>query len=146
MSRHLQARIINRPGAPFRSPRGLLLCQAQVWPSLYPPTTSKNISAFMAEFKYEPSHERSDIWSSKFPVVFWGCEGVEGDIQRIQRFVSEGAMRVAYSLSIDEGRYFRHRDPPQGSKWIDWDTTVVPPHHVSLLWCKTKSTQNSRAA
>ncbi len=91
------------------------------------------------EFKYEPAHVRSDIWPSKFPVVFWGREGVGGDIERIQRFVSEGAARIAYSLFIDEGSYFRHRDPPPESKWIDWNTSVVPPHHVSVLWCKAES-------
>jgi hypothetical protein len=92
-----------------------------------------------AEFKYEPAHARSDIWPSKFPVVFWGREGVGGDMERIQRFVSEGKARVAYSLFIDEGSHFRHRDPPTESKWMDWEVSVAPPHYVSILWSRAES-------
>ena len=90
------------------------------------------------EFKYEPAHARSDIWPSKFPVVFWGHEGVGGDIERIQRFVNESKAKVAYSLFVDEGGYFRHREAPPGAEWIDWEVSVVPPHHVSILWAKVR--------
>jgi hypothetical protein len=85
------------------------------------------------EFKYEPSHVRRDvdIWPSKFmpTVVFWGKEGVGGDITRVQNFVAEGRARFACSVFIDEGNYFhsRYSVPHPFSKWLDWgnDTWVL---------------------
>lgn len=73
-----------------------------------------------AEFKYEPSHSRTDILSEKLPVVTWGKEGVEKDIDRIRRFVFDGGAEHAYSIFVDEGGYFRTRDPHRGSRWLDW--------------------------
>jgi len=55
------------------------------------------------EFKYEPSHRRSDIPKKKFPVVFWGKEGVGKDVDRVERFVTEGDVVQALALFIDEG-------------------------------------------
>ncbi len=77
-----------------------------------------------AEFKYEPSHNRHDIQKQKLPVVFWGKEGVRGDIDRIHRFVSMGKARAAYSVFIDEGGYFRKRPAPADSQWIEWGSGV----------------------
>ena len=83
-----------------------------------------------AEFKYEPSHDRAvdlggDIWSSKFPVVFWTGEGsVEKDVQRVQDYVQHGNAKAAYSVFIDEGGAFRHRDPHPGGRWSDWGQDV----------------------
>jgi hypothetical protein len=73
-----------------------------------------------AEFKYEPDHSRSDIPREKFPVVFWGKEGVEKDIARINSFVSCAGALHAYSMLIDEGGYFVQREPHLGSRWINW--------------------------
>lgn len=70
-----------------------------------------------AEFKYEPSHSRSDILKTKFPVVFWGKDGVQKDIKRIQQFVAEGRTEFACAIFIDEGGAFRHREPHPGSEW-----------------------------
>ncbi len=96
----------------------------------------------VAEFKYEPAHRREDIPHSKFPVVFWS-EGVLEDIKRINKFISKDcagdkAVIVAYALFFDEGSYFRHKEPPVGSRWEDWDVSVIPPHQVSVLWSKAK--------
>lgn len=85
------------------------------------------------EFKYEPSHKRSDIRPTKFPVVFWGDDGVGEDVRRIQDFVAKKKARVAYSVFVDEGGYFRHRVPHPGSKWIDWGTGV------SVLWARAEA-------
>ena len=84
--------------------------------------------AVAAEFKYEPSHARStgeggDIWYTKlFPsVVLWTGEGsVAKDVQRVRQYVDEGKANAAYSVFIDEGGAFSHRDPHPGSEWQDW--------------------------
>jgi hypothetical protein len=51
-----------------------------------------------AEFKYEPSHRRAEFLAlptDKFPVVFWGNEGVAKDITRIREYVElSGARRT----------------------------------------------------
>lgn len=83
-----------------------------------------------AEFKYEPSHERDvnlggDIWTSKFPVVFWTGEGsVQRDVQRVRDYVQRGNAKASYSVFIDEGGSFRHRNPHRGSRWTDWGQGV----------------------
>ena len=76
------------------------------------------------EFKYEPSHSRRDILSSKFPVVSWGADGVGKDMNRVQEFVAKGKARVAYAVLVDEGGYFRSRPPHPGGKWVDWGNGV----------------------
>lgn len=73
-----------------------------------------------AEFKYEPSHDRTDIGPTKFPVVFWNEDGVLGDVQRVKRFAQKGAARAAYAIFIDEGGAFRGRVAHPGSEWVDW--------------------------
>ena len=92
-----------------------------------------------AEFKYEPSHKREDIWHTKFPVVFWGKEGVAKDIERIQNYVVKCLAEVGYFVFIDEGSSFRHRAPHEGSHWIDWGSYNQPHLNVSVLWFKLKS-------
>lgn len=88
------------------------------------------------EFKYEPSHARADIQRQKLPVVFWGPEGVAHDVERIRRFVGEGKAKVAYAVFVDEGGYFRHREPHQGSRWIDWEARTPEGHKVAILWSR----------
>jgi hypothetical protein len=73
-----------------------------------------------AEFKYEPDHSRDDIPKSKFPVVFWGKDGVGKDIERAQTFVRENLTPICYTEFIDEGGAFRHRDPHPTSTWESW--------------------------
>jgi hypothetical protein len=75
----------------------------------------------VAEFKYEPSHRRTDIQPEKLPVVFWGeapserGQGSVGDdVDRIRRFVEAGKATVAYAPFIDESGHFRHRRPFPG--------------------------------
>ena len=82
-----------------------------------------------AEFKYEPSHERradrgGDIWPSKLDpsVVDWAS--VEKDIIRVRDYVDQRNVKVAFSVFIDEGGRFRHRDPHLGSEWVDWGQGV----------------------
>ena len=89
-----------------------------------------------AEFKYEPSHARradrgGDIWPSKLDpsVVFWSGDGsVEKDVQRIREYVERGLAKEAFSVFVDEGGHFRHRNPHPGSQWVDWDQGVC------VLW------------
>ena len=75
---------------------------------------------YALEFKYEPSHRRADIEPKKLPVVSWGEDGVAGDIVRVRKFVAEGRTKAARSYFIDEGGYFRHREPHAGSCWVSW--------------------------
>ena len=82
------------------------------------------------EFKYEPSHSRSDILPTKFPVVSWGNDGVGKDVERIHNFVDKGVAEVAYSIFIDEGSHFRNRNPHSGSKWLEWN---IEPRHLSRV-------------
>ena len=89
-----------------------------------------------AELKYEPSHNRSDIWPTKFgpTVVFWSSDGVGKDIGRIKEFVTQEKTKVAYSVFIDENGFFSHKPPHPDSQWIHWDTSDASSHHVSILW------------
>ncbi len=95
-----------------------------------------------AEFKYEPSHQRTDIQRQKLPVVFWGTspseigQGVAHDVQRIKEFVEVGKTKTAYAIFVDEGGYFRHREQLPGSRWIDWETRSAEGHKVSILWAR----------
>ena len=81
-----------------------------------------------AEFKYEPSHTRradrgGDILLSKLDpsVVFWtGVGSMKKDVQRVREYVERWNVKKAFSVFIDEGGHFRHRDPHPGSEWIDW--------------------------
>jgi hypothetical protein len=41
-----------------------------------------------AEFKYEPSHRRTDIPRTKLPVVFWDEQEVGKDVERAREFVT----------------------------------------------------------
>ncbi len=86
-----------------------------------------------AEFKYEPSHDRksTDILPTKLPVVFWE-DGVGKDMERIREFVAKGKAKVACLVFIDEGGYFRWREPFTNSEWIDW------PNGVSVLWARVE--------
>jgi hypothetical protein len=77
-----------------------------------------------AEFKYEPSHQRADLLQQKFPVVFWGHEGVGKGVARVQQYVSEGRAAAGYSVFIDEGGAFRHRTAHPGSAWERWEGDV----------------------
>ena len=83
----------------------------------------------VAEFKYEPSHNRHQEFSntpSKFPVVEWKC--VLNDVQRAQNFVCSGQAKMAYSVFIDEGSHFYDKEAPPGSEWRQWE------NDVSILW------------
>lgn len=91
-----------------------------------------------AEFKYEPSHRRTEFLATpgKLPVVAWGAEGVAKDVGRIRAFVDDGAASAAFALFIDEGRYFRHRPPHPGSRWVDWAATTPGGAAPSVLWSR----------
>ena len=81
-----------------------------------------------AEFKYEPSHNRTtdqggDIRQSKLDssVVSWRGEGSVGeDIQRAREYVTRRRAKAACSIFIDEGGHFRRCAPHPGSEWVDW--------------------------
>lgn len=97
-----------------------------------------------AEFKYEPSHLRRDIWPTKLnpSVVFWGNDGVKKDVERVQEFVERRKAKIAYSIFIDENGLFRHRLPHPGTIWVDWKISDEIPHRVSLLWSRVSLSNN----
>jgi hypothetical protein len=76
------------------------------------------------EFKYEPSHKRLELLQSKFPVVFWGADGVGKDVARVQQYVQLQKAKVAIAVFIDEDGYFTNRTPHPGSEWRKWDCGV----------------------
>ena len=64
-----------------------------------------------------------DIWPSKLnpSVVFWTGDGsVAKDVERTREYVEQGKANAAYSVFIDEGGAFSHRNPHPGSEWRDW--------------------------
>ena len=73
------------------------------------------------EFKYEPDHARAntEFPPTKFPVVEWNY--VIEDTERVQQFRRKGFARNVCALFIDEGRHFRRRKAPRGSRWEEWD-------------------------
>ncbi len=83
-----------------------------------------NLIEVAAEFKYEPSHRREDVLASKLPVVFWGDDGVGKDVKRVQEFVELRKVHTAYTVFVDEGGAFYHRQPHPGSRWISWENGV----------------------
>ena len=95
--------------------------------------------AVAAEFKYEPSHDRSKEFSpGKFQssVVFWTAkdQSVKEDVGRVNTYIKKGKAETAYAILIDEGGYFYrlHESPPSEwrSEWRDWGNGVW------VLWTK----------
>ena len=100
----------------------------------------RNEVELAVEFKYEPDHQRGfgvkkNIWPTKLSpsVVFWGKEGVKKDVERAGKYVSQKKAKVAVTLFIDEGGHFRNRQPPENTKWIDWNCGGKTPRKISLL-------------
>jgi hypothetical protein len=89
-----------------------------------------------AEFRYEPSHKRTDILSEKFPIVSWDKRGLRADMDYVKEYVAKDIASVAYLVFIDEGGHFRKRNPLPDSEWIDWEPIDVQSKPVSLLWLK----------
>lgn len=92
-----------------------------------------------AEFKYEPSHHRSEFLTlptNKLPIVDWGNEGVAKDITRIRKFVELAGARTAFAVFVDEGRYFRCRPAHPGSAWRDWAPARPAGYQPSVLWAR----------
>ena len=92
-----------------------------------------------AEFKYEPSHDRSKEFSpGKFQssVVFWTAkdQSVKEDVGRVNTYIKKGKAKTAYAILIDEGGYFYrlHESPPSEwrSEWRNWSNGVW------VLWTK----------
>ena len=67
----------------------------------------------LAEFKYEPSHGRTDIAREKLPVIGWS--DVMKDAERVRQFVDAGRTPIALGVLIDEGGFFRARPAPGSS-------------------------------
>lgn len=88
-------------------------------------TNGAGVVLLVAEFKYEPSHRRSEIPARKFPVCFWTGEGSGAkDVLKVQGYVAAGCAAVAYAVFIDEGGFFRQQAPPSGSVWHAWGNGV----------------------
>jgi len=92
------------------------------------------------EFKYEPDHQRGvgikkNIWQSKLnpSVVFWGKDGVGKDVERARQYVGQKRAKSAMTVFVDEGGLFRHREPHQNTKWVDWNCGGKNPRKISLL-------------
>ncbi len=50
-----------------------------------------------SEFKYEPSHRRTDEFSPnklKGDVVFWDKEGVGKDVERVRKFAEDKKAKI----------------------------------------------------
>ena len=77
--------------------------------------------------------------SGKLPLVSWGAHGVAKDMARIREFVEAGAARVAFALLIDEGRYFRHRQPYPGAVWRDWESSSAISMSFWANWTRSSS-------
>jgi hypothetical protein len=84
-----------------------------------------------AEFKYEPSHTRSDILPQKFPVVQWS--DVSKDVRRVRDYLKNGIAATAYAIFIDEAGHFQNHEPPKGSRWIAWHKGV------RVLWTEVQA-------
>ena len=95
-----------------------------------------DVTEIAVEFKYEPNHKRTDILKQKFPVVSWGKEGIGKDIERILKFVAERQAKIAYSIFIDEGGYFKYRDPYPGSEWQTWNMEKQYGDNLSVLYAR----------
>ena len=109
-SRGLPFRVFN-DYAVVKGPRRGLCCGIAI-------VDQSNKVKLAAEFKYEPDHRRQDILRQKLPVVGW--VDMQKDITRIRTFVDAGAIESGYTIFIDEGGFFRHRDAHTGSDWVDW--------------------------
>lgn len=108
--RGLPLRVFN-DYAVVKGPRRGLCCDIAI-------VDQSNKVKVAAEFKYEPDHRRQDILPQKLPVVGW--IDMQKDIARIRTFIEAGAIECGYTVFIDEGGYFRHRDAHSGSDWLDW--------------------------
>ena len=79
----------------------------------------------VAEFKFEPSHQRTDIDRKKLPVVGW--HGVVEDVARILRWVDGGLAAEGMAIFIDEGDFAHARRPPlYDSSWAHWGSFDTP--------------------
>ena len=85
------------------------------------------LPVFVAEFKFEPSHRRTDIDRKKLPVVGW--HGVVEDVARILRWVDGGLAAEGMAIFIDEGGFAHARRPPLDdcawAYWGSYDTSTL---------------------
>jgi len=82
------------------------------------------------EFKYEPDHNRiynpigekqdGDIYKGKFPVVSW--KSIIKDMERVTEFVSKDRWQIGLSIFVDEGAYYKKKNP--SPKWDTWGNDV----------------------
>ena len=79
---------------------------------------ASKVPLLAAEFKFEPSHRRTDIDRRKFPVTDW--DGICHDIERIRRWVHEGLIGEGFAIFVDEGGAARRRPAEAGCEWVDW--------------------------
>jgi hypothetical protein len=92
----------------------------------------------LVEFKYEPSHQRTDIAREKLPVIGWA--DVVKDAERAQRFVDLRRTPVALALLIDEGGYFGGRPALPGGQWVEWGSAGDPTLSVAAHVVRVPST------
>lgn len=81
------------------------------------------------EFKYEPDHKREEILQSRFKptVVFWNGENsVLKDIERARKYVQDNKAKHAYSIFVDEGKYFcGKKDSFPDSAWEECGNAAI---------------------
>lgn len=79
----------------------------------------------VAEFKFEPSHRRSDINPRKLPVVGW--EGVVEDVARVRRWAGGGLTGAGMAVFVDEGGFARARRAAlPDCTWRSWGSYGEP--------------------
>jgi len=98
--------------------------------------SSQGSALLTADFKYEPDHLRAgpEIWPGKFPRVAWtGDSSVLEDVRRASDYVARGRTPVAFSVLVDEGGAFSHREAPAGTVWQTWACGGARPRTVHAL-------------
>jgi hypothetical protein len=93
----------------------------------------------VAELKYEPDHNRTDISARKLSPskVFWDSDrnnGVVQDIGRIVNLIKGGYSEVGYVLFIDEGGHHSWREAPNESIWDgSWGKSPYSEKTIAVL-------------
>jgi hypothetical protein len=83
------------------------------------------VPLIVAEFKFEPSHRRSDIDPKMLPVVGW--DSVMKDVGRIRDWIERRLIGSRMAIFVDEGGFAhdRRKGLPD-CQWTGWGTYGEP--------------------
>lgn len=84
------------------------------------------------ELKYEPLHSRTDVRRTRLPVCSFGA--VFADVERAKGYVASGKAKIAYAIFVDEGGYYRWRDPHADAVWKDF--ILSDGSKLSIHWAR----------